>query len=50
MVDIGSSPTEWETIDVTRDQIAEVIKRHQEYNIPGTKRHPRGQALFAYKE
>lgn len=25
MVDVGSSPADWETIDITMDEIAEVI-------------------------
>lgn len=27
MVDVGSSPSDWETIDVERDQIVKIIDR-----------------------
>jgi len=29
MVSVGSSPADWDTIDVDRDQIVKVIKRYQ---------------------
>lgn len=28
VVEVGSSPADWETLDVYPDQIAEVIQRH----------------------
>ena len=30
MVDIGSSPADWETIDVDRDQIVKVVERPEQ--------------------